>query len=207
MISMKPPRRGNKFINRKFQTGFALKFLLLIVLESALAIGLFWYLSKGAIITGYAGSELVVTSAGKFFLPNLLIANLVIVGITAFAGFFVFLLISHKLAGPLYRFEQALEQTSDGDLTSRFVLRENDQMHSVAKKMNELNMRMESGVSDIQRELSELNRILAEIRAEVNSNSTDKAMVKAKISDALNRMEELGLAANFFKTMYNKKEL
>ena len=105
-------KRRNIFIKKRFQTGFAVKFLLLIVIEALLAVGLFIYFSRGTVITGYSGSELVVARTGEYFLPNLLLINLVVIGVTAVGGFFVLVFISHKIAGPLYRFEKSLEEVA-----------------------------------------------------------------------------------------------
>ena len=52
--------RKNYFIKKKFQTGFFVKFFAIIVVEAAAALGLFLYMSKGTLTTGYSGYELKV---------------------------------------------------------------------------------------------------------------------------------------------------
>lgn len=190
------------FIKKRFQADFAVKFLIIIVIESLLAIGLFIYASKGTIITGYSGSELVVARTGEYFLPTLLLTNLVVIGLTAVAGFVVLLILSHKIAGPLWRFEKSLEETSRGDLTNRFSLRNDDQMHELAESMNEFNKKMDSVVSELQKGLAELKGTLAEIKQA--SGEGDRARTEtlaAKASERLGRLETL---AAYFKTSYNR---
>src|SRR3990172_8935037 len=122
-----PFRRRNYFIKKKFQVDFSVKFLIIILIEAFLAAGLFLYLSKGTLTTGYFGSELKIARTYDFFLPTLLFSNLIIVGITGIIGIVALILLSHRLAGPLYRFEKVLNDISKGDLTRRFKLREKDE--------------------------------------------------------------------------------
>src|SRR3989304_4387619 len=85
-----PFRRRNYFIKKKFQVNFTVKFLIIILIEAFLAAGLFLYLSKGTLTTGYLGSELRIARTYDFFLPMLLLSNLIIVGISAVIGIAVF---------------------------------------------------------------------------------------------------------------------
>ena len=196
--------KRNIFIKKRFQADFAVKFLVLIVIESLLAIGLFVYLSRGTVITGYSGSEVVIASTGKYFLPTLLLTNLVVIGLTAVVGFVVMLLISHKIAGPLYRFERSLEETSRGDLTNRFSLRSDDQMHDLAEKMNQFNQHMDGAVSKVQRELVELSALLEGLKAEAGAGA-DAARTNEMISRAADRVTSLRKSATYFKTSYTTK--
>ncbi len=196
--------KRNIFIKKRFQADFAVKVLILIVIESLLAIGLFVYLSRGTVITGYSGSEVVIASTGEYFLPTLLLTNLVVIGLTAVVGFVVMLLISHKIAGPLYRFEKSLEETSKGDLTNRFNLRSDDQMHDLAEKMNQFNYRIDGAVSRVQRELVELSVLLDALHAEA-SDGADLKRINEMIAKASDRVKSLKESATFFKTSYTTK--
>lgn len=194
-------KRRNIFIKKRFQTDFSIKFLILIVIESLLAIGLFTYLSKGTVITGFSGADIVIEKTGEYFLPSILLANLVIIGVTAAAGFIVMLLVSHKLAGPLYRFEKSLEETGKGDLTHRFKLRTDDQMASLAEKMNEFNARMEASVIGIQKNVRELNTLLS--GAELALSPEDKQRLAALLQDARKKMADLEKSVDYFRTSEN----
>src|SRR3989337_3894286 len=93
-------KRKKLYIKKEFQPDLSIKFLILIAMESVLAIGLFIYLSRGTFITGYSGDELVIARTGAYFLPTVLLANLALIGFTAFAGFIIMVAYSHKIEGP-----------------------------------------------------------------------------------------------------------
>jgi len=86
------------------------------------------------------------------------------------------LFISHKVAGPLYRFEHVLQQIREGDLTVRCHLRKFDEARSVAHSFNltleSLNERV-SRLEKIVRE-NEKNpeRLLSLLREELSHFKT-----------------------------------
>lgn len=192
-------KRKNIFIKKGFQTNFSLKFLVLIVIESFMVSGLFSYLLRGTVITGYTGSELVIARTGEYFMPKLLLANLAVIVITASAGFLILLLVSHKIAGPLYRFEKSLEETGKGDLTHRFSLRSDDQMGVLAKRLNDFNSTMDASIAKMQEEIAGLESTLVELKG-----SAGKDRAEPLIDEALHKARELKSSAGFFKTSRSK---
>jgi methyl-accepting chemotaxis protein len=193
-------KRRKIFINKRFQTDFSIKFLVLIVIESLLAIAIFSYLSRGTIITGYSGSDIVVARTGEYFMPTLLLVNLVIIGVTAIAGFVILLYVSHKIAGPLYRFERSLEEIGSGDLTHKFTLRSHDQLGELADRLNEFNGRLERAVAGVQKEMSGFKSVLSEIKSGLSSPVADKEMLERLIAEATEKMERLEKDLNYFQT-------
>ncbi|MFQ5330360.1 MAG: hypothetical protein ACE5D4_10285 [Thermodesulfobacteriota bacterium] len=204
MSSRRPFWRRNIFIQRRFQADFSIKFLILILVESALAIGLFLYLSKDTITTGYSDSGLVISKTSDFFLPTLLLSNLIVVGITAIIGVVVFLIASHKLAGPLYRFEKTLENMGSGDLTHRFSLRQKDQMKSLADKINELNVKLEDNMLEIQGNVDNLKEHFSEMESAISSDSYDRKKLEAMFRETSGTLRKLEKFVRFFRTSHTE---
>lgn len=200
MNNKRPYKRRNIFIKKRFQTDFSVKFFILIAIESLMAIGLFIFISKGTMTAGYSGSELIVARTRDFFLPTLLLSNIIVVVLTAFAGVVVLLLASHKIAGPLYRFEKSLEKISGGDLTYRFVLRERDQMNLLAERINELNSRMDEVISVIQQNLDDMHKLFSGIQSSISSEPLNKMELEGLIKEASKKLDELKKNANYFRT-------
>jgi len=198
------PKRRTVFISRRFQAGFSVKFLLLIVAESLLAIALFIYLSSGTFITGYSGTDIVVARTGDYFLPTVLLANLVVIGATAAAGFAIMLYTSHKIAGPLYRFEKSLEEIGNGNLTHRFTLRTRDQLGELAGKLNEFSSNLDGAVGSIQQSAVECETTLSEMLAELDGSAGGlegkEKTLREQIKKAKRELEGLKRSAGYFKT-------
>lgn len=198
-----PFKRKTVFINKGFQTDFSIRFLILIVIEAALAVGLFAYLSRGTVITGYSGNVLVIASTSEYFLPAALFINLIVIGLTAVAGFVVLLYSSHKLAGPLYRFEKGLDETASGDLTFRFNLRTKDQISAMADKLNSFNTSMDEKVSVIKGSSALLRGELEDLK-NLCRNQADMTAIFAKAQNALEQLDKIERSAGYFKTSGGK---
>jgi methyl-accepting chemotaxis protein len=66
------------------------------------------------------------------------------------------LLVSHKIAGPMFRSKQHLEEISRGNLQKKVHIRNGDQFDSVARNLNEMVVALNSRLRFLQEQLDEL---------------------------------------------------
>jgi len=107
-------------------------------------------------------------SVNKSLLPKVLIL-----------AFFIFIggiFISHKLAGPMYRFEQSAKAVSQGDLSVRFGVRKGDEMKKAALSLEYMT---ETLRKDIER-IKNLNNELKEKVNKLSSSSSNKEIEHIK---------------------------
>ena len=136
------------FIERKFQTGFILKFCALIIISSLLTGILVYFLSQRSTTVVFEHSRALVKSTSDFLLP-LLIQTIVIVSIiVAIATVILTLFISHRIAGPLYRLKRQLGSIGIGDLSGDFSLRKDDQLKDIANSMSAMIKGLRDIISD-----------------------------------------------------------
>ena len=156
-------RRRNYFIKKKFQMNFIVKFGLLLLLESILIIALFMYISKNTLTTGYAHSILKVENTQNFFIIPFTLVSLICFTAIGLAGMIVFTLFSHRIAGPLYRFEKILQQIGAGDLTANVKLRKKDQLVEFEKLINILVNTLDNRMGNIKRDLEQAQELILKI--------------------------------------------
>ncbi len=174
-------RRKNFLINKRFQFTFLAPFVVLLILESVLIVGLFFYLSQDTLTTGYVDSVLrVERTQNFFFVPFLLVTLIAALGL-AMTGMVIFAVLSHRLAGPVYRFEKVLEQVEGGNLTTRVHLRKTDQFTDMEKAMNRFIVSLNRRIGGIKTELAEAKNILSK---------KDDPAILAKISEKVNLIAE-----------------
>jgi methyl-accepting chemotaxis protein len=143
-------RRRNYFIKKKFQTNFLIRFVALLLLEAVLIAGLFMFVSQGTLTAAYNGSELTIQQTGVyFFLRFLLITSIAGVGIAA-AGVFVFIYLTHRLGGPMYRFEKSIDEARTGNLLQHVQLRKTDEFIEVRDKLSDLLTDLDARIADIR---------------------------------------------------------
>lgn len=173
-------RRKNYFIKKRFQMNFFYKFILLIILESILIVSLFMYISGNTLTTGYLNSALRIERTGDFFFVPLLLMTLIVVLGISLAGMAVFILLSHRIAGPLYRFQKALEQLRDGDLTTTVHLRSTDQLFELQNSLNSL-------IETLAKRLSVIKARLEETQELTHSKDAD---LVSKLNQKLNEIKD-----------------
>jgi methyl-accepting chemotaxis protein len=173
-------RRKNYLIKKKFQFNFLSRFVALIVIESILIAALFMYVASNTITTGYFGSTLTVERTTSFFFVSMLLIVLIVAVGIGLAGLVLFVLLSHRIAGPLYRFEKIIKQIELGDLTTRMDLRRTDQLTELKEALNTMAGALDGRLSNIKKGLSEIERLL----------SAGDPQAVAKISQIAKRLKD-----------------
>lgn len=149
-------KRRHYFIKKEFQFKFILKFCLLILAGSIISIGLLLFFSQGTLTSSFHQSRLVIENTFSAILPAVIYTNLITLGLISLASIVVTLFVSHKMAGPLFRFEKDLKEIGEGDLTKSINLREKDQMTDIAESLNTMTASLHGRVLDIQADVEQL---------------------------------------------------
>lgn len=167
-------KRRIYFIKKNFQFRFILKFCTLIFIGVIISTGLLFLFSKGTLTSSFQQSRLVITNTSLAILPAVIYTNLITFGLITLASIGVTLLVSHKLAGPMFRFEKDLEEIEKGDLTRITRLRNRDQLTDFAKSLNKMTASLHDKVLEIQKDVEQLEKsasqkdVPKEIIAELN---------------------------------------
>jgi len=193
-------RRRTFLINKQFQFSFAIRFLVLIVFASAAALALFLYNSTGTLTTSYNGSELTILRTSSFFLPVLVMSTIGVIIVTCVIGILVLIYLSHQIAGPIFRFEQVLNEIDKGNLTHRFTLRDNDQFAELAVRINELAGTMDGKLGAIKTQTSDLCGRIKDLQNLAASHPSPRKEFERTLLDIANKAAELQAVANHFNT-------
>jgi methyl-accepting chemotaxis protein len=125
--------RRTVFIKKAFQGRFILNMFLLILLSGLCSAALIYWLTGGDLaaksLTAHGNIKTALDNLG-FSIAIANLAALLVAGITTIT---MVLYASHKIAGPLYRFEKICEQIGEGNLDTATALREGDQLQDMGK--------------------------------------------------------------------------
>ncbi len=124
-------KRKRYLIKNGFQFAYIGKILLLELLAVVVT----------AIITSYlflfVFSDSKMVSAGPYG-TGILISTIFLVIMLMFILAWLGVRISHRIAGPIYRFEQTFKEIRQGNLRARIYLRQKDEMKPLAGAFNEM---------------------------------------------------------------------
>lgn len=170
-------RRKNVMIKRSFQTKFAARFCILVLLEVLIMVMLLGAMTSGTLTSGFRGAEFRIEKTSEFFMNAIVLAGLAAGVLMWLIGMLMFVLFSHRLAGPLYRLEKSLETIRGGDLTHRVNLRKTDELGALAAELDRLTqtlndrvVQMKNAAADAEKytqpsDISKLREILKRLEA------------------------------------------
>lgn len=199
-------RRKQYFIKKGFQVNFSIRFLALIVIEAVLIAGFFWYWSLNTLTTGYKGAQLRIESTSDYFFPSFFMSNLVVVLIVGVIGIIGLILISHKIAGPLYRFEKGVAEVSKGDLSYRFRTRKGDQLTELSESLNSLVSMMDSKIGAMNLDVDGITKALEDIKLSSTHDSEGKEKIEQLSQEIIQRVKSLKDTLGQFNTSQNIKK-
>lgn len=129
-------KRRNYFINKEFQGKYIFSYFILITLGSLVFIGVFAFFSSNTLSISYDNYHLQLGITPEILIRKILSTQWFFIVIGGGLVVIVTLLLTHRVAGPFYRFERAIEDMIGGDLSAKIVLRKKDEGKELAKKIN-----------------------------------------------------------------------
>ena len=186
-------RRKNVYIDKAFQLNFILKFCAVVAVGAAVMILLLYFLSQQSTTVSFIQARVKVMTTADFILPLLIQTVLVVMAVVALASMAVTLFVSHKIAGPLYRFKQVFKELALGNLTTQVRLRKGDQLSEVAGDLNHM-------IAVTRAQLLQSKTLLAGIRQDMEAigefNIEDAK--RKKFHELSYKVQELEKAMEFF---------
>ena len=104
-------------------------------------------------------------------------------------------LVSNKIAGPLYRFRATFQRIIEGDISGTPKIRKGDLLINEQTKIDEMISTLQSKISQIQTEEAAIGELLVQIRGQELG-----AEAKAVLTQLEKHHERLKEEADFFKT-------
>lgn len=173
-------RRRNYLINKDFQFRYVLKILFSIVVMALIVALTIYYTTWSKIMDAfYHLPEVAGQFAPLFASVNQSLGMLLIIFIVLITIFSIFL--SHRIAGPIYRFEKTLESIIQGDLSLQVNLRKNDEFKYLAEKINLMTNNLRNKIGQEKLAVEEIYKILRKGKDRHKINNIDHASLEKLI--------------------------
>ncbi len=157
-------KRRNIFIKKDFQGKLILGYFLFVAggcLVFLFILGLF---SADTLTLSYNNHDLQLGQTPMMLLKKTLAANWVFIVIGSSFLVVAAMLITHRIAGPLFRLEKALDNMLKGKLDDTIYLRTNDEGKDIARKINEFNSDLSQAVKNLQGNTEAIANLLEQAR-------------------------------------------
>ncbi len=181
-MSTNENKRRKLFINKTFQGRFILNVFLLILLSSLCSALLIYWITGGDLQAELQTAHGSITNALDHLGISIFIGNMVALLVAGIINIFMVLYASHKIAGPLYRFEKLCEQIGDGQLDGITTLRQGDQLQDIGRAFNEM-------VTKLRHRKEQKSILIAQLNHALESLQQDQA-VAANYSEQLEQVRQ-----------------
>lgn len=192
-------RRRNYFINRGFQTEFILKFCGLVALSCVIFGVILYTLSSRTLTTTFENSRLVVKSTADYILPAILFGGTIVSLVTALAASIVVILMTHRVAGPIYRFEKYAQKVGNGELLPDLKIRKKDQFQNLVNAFNNMTQGLSAGLLKVVTVSEKLDGLIDELSDDSNREMLLKDDIKKVVSELKKDKQDLKKALSYFK--------
>ena len=120
---------------------------------------------------------------------------------------FVSIFVSHKIAGPVFRFEESARTIANGDFSLRIRLRKGDELHDLADAFNRMTESLESIVKENNVVLGRMTNLLEKARTDFQKE-TLTAERRAELLGELSLVQsELKRISETFTVQVDDEEL
>ncbi len=199
------PMKQKKFIRRKkvikpkFQLKMAASSVLFLIMYSlVLGVAIFYPLASEYSSTTDANHRAQLAFSALTVHENLWPA-LLCISIVVFVGT---ILLSHRIAGPMYRFEKTIETLTTGDFSIRIRLRKRDEFHEFAELINNLSEYLENRHSEEQAFRNDCKELMDQLAYIMRSQNGEQIEQLQPIMDDLKAKFNVPVGEAAQKTVY-----
>ncbi|BDD87643.1 methyl-accepting chemotaxis protein [Desulfofustis limnaeus] len=155
----------NFFIKKDFQGRISLAVFLAVVGGCFIFFVLLAFFSRNTLTFSYTDSVVQVGQTPWMLIKNALLANWLFLLVGGSLLVVAAIIATHRVAGPLFRFEKTLGTMIDGDLSQTVHLRDKDEGKDLAARINSFNLLLTGKLREIDRSSKAISDLLARCEA------------------------------------------
>jgi methyl-accepting chemotaxis protein len=191
-------RRRNYFIRKDFQGRFILRFFLAILIGAAVFASILSVFSAHTMTVTYEDFRLTVDRTPKALFLHIIRAYGVYIVLLGIVASVISLFLSHRIAGPIFRFERSVEEITRGNLSFRIALRSKDEGKELAELMNTMLDTLSGRLREISRHADAARSGIAGLSQGTEEGAMSPEELKGHISETAKSIESLRECLSFF---------
>jgi len=181
-----PQKRSIVFIEKAFQGRFILWMLVLILLFALCSAFVLYLLLASDLESESFSAHLRIADTWHKLGRSIIVGNAVSALFSGISVVVVVLYLSHRIAGPMYRFQRIFRRIAAGDLAVPTHLREHDQMKVLAAALEDMLVELRRRREHRLRSLGEAQELVSRIRRTGAADAEDVlSLLEGKLADAI----------------------
>lgn len=187
-------KRRNFFINKDYQGKMIFNYFILVILGSILFIGVFSFFSSNTLSIVYEDYQLHLGMTPGILFKKILSTQWIFIVLGGGVIILITLMLSHRVAGPFFKFERSVGQMIDGDIKSEIWLRTKDEGKGLAEKLNTFNLILSDKLSNMEafnKDIGNHARTIEALLAQPGENMADILQLLEKIKERQKHIDTL----------------
>jgi len=188
---MEKYKRRQYFIDKKLQMKYVILTLLLLLIYSILFVIILFVpymipVELGSTIEERTTAARMLLALHKSVWPSLGMVIIIMSGISIF--------ITHKIAGPVYRFKKTLAEISAGNLEVKIRLRKNDDLQDLAEDINSVVDELREFVKTLKDDYQTMTICIDQLEQQICDKSINDVSGRELIGKMQNSKENIARA-------------
>ncbi|AGF78345.1 methyl-accepting chemotaxis protein [Desulfocapsa sulfexigens DSM 10523] len=177
-------KRRNYFIKKNFQGKLILGYFLFMVVGCLVFAVILTLLSADSMTMTYQNNDLRLGQTPFILIKELVTAHWIFIVLGSAIVVVCAMFITHRLAGPMFRLERAVDNMVSGQLDDVVYLREKDEGKELAAKLNQFNSQLSKNIGEIRKRSKNIDDLLAQYSSIEQSETTaeDCASIQSSIA-------------------------
>jgi methyl-accepting chemotaxis protein len=147
-------RRRNYFIKKELQGRYIFSFFIFVIFGGIIFTLIFSLLSANTLTVVYEDYNLRIGKTPFILIREILSADWIFIVTAGLSVVVISMFLTHRFAGPMYRFEKSVEEMLRGNFNFEIRLRKKDEGKELAAMMNQLIRTISSNIREM-RDLTE----------------------------------------------------
>jgi methyl-accepting chemotaxis protein len=193
-------KRRNYFIDREFQGRSIFNAFILVTLGSILFALIFSFFSFNTLSIVYDNYHLKLGTTPAILLNKILSSQWLFMVLGGFAIILLTLFLTHRVAGPFFRFEKTLDAMMAKDVSIHISLRPKDEGKELAHKINNFNQMISSNLNQIRKNAAQIVLCCEHVDA-TDTDEKNMAFLKSELRKIKQHNQSSISILNEFKTI------
>ncbi len=183
-------RRKNYFIKKDLQGKYIFSFFIFVIAGSIIFTLIFSFLSSDTLTIVYENYNLKIGKTPLVLLKEILSAHWIFIVVGGLVVVILSMFLTHRFAGPIFRFERSIDEITNGNLNFQIKLRQKDEGKELADKINQMILMFSDNLKEMKKISEEIKNELDSIREDLKASSQYENSTR-KIDSAINLNRKL----------------
>ena len=193
MLNKYVKHRGRYFIKKTFQVKIILQFIAILAFEGIISGVVLYFFASNELETKLYQAHLSIINTLDILLPIIIITSISVVVLLSFITIYTVLYLSHRIAGPLYKFEKITDEIGDGNLNISVQLRQKDELLPLKTAFENMIENLQIKIRNFKKNFKKIKLIEEKLNNVIQTSvlpETDKNSLTTTVKEFISEYEK-----------------